>query len=504
MRKIQLTILAMQFITIALHAQTHGGISVGTLGTNHSYFGYYAGHAALSSTTNNTFFGANSGRTTDAGSYNTAFGAYTLVSNTTGHSNTAIGDYALYLNTTGYGNTATGKSALYSNTTGFYNVAMGYFALRANTTGIHNTAIGSRALLSNTDGHDNVANGDQALEANRTGDYNTATGSNALQNNTTGNGNTAFGFRSLTTNIGSYNSAFGHAALHSDSPDKCSGSYNTAFGSMASSSTTDFICTLSNTTAIGFSATVTASNQVRFGNSSVTSIGGQVSWSTLSDGRFKKNIKQNVSGLAFINQLKPASYTFDKEAVDKFMRLPDSLIAIQAPSRTAPREQIGFVAQEVDSVVKKNQFVFSGVHEPANENDAYTIRYEEFVVPLVKAVQELNVGAETQQDKLMNLVNQITGDAINLEILPISQVLFETNAYPALGQFDLTLVLPDSVSKASLTLSTLNGKKLKNLDVNDRGTFSFPVSSKDLMAGMYQYTLTADEKVVEKKRLILK
>ena len=56
---------------------------------------------------------------------------------------------------------------------------------------------------------------------------------------------------------------------------------------------------LNNTTAIGYLAIPTASNQVRIGNTSVTSIGGQVEWTAFSDGRFKKDIKEDVSGLIY-------------------------------------------------------------------------------------------------------------------------------------------------------------------------------------------------------------
>ena len=59
--------------------------------------------------------------------------------------------------------------------------------------------------------------------------------------------------------------------------------------------------TYTNATVIGNLAVVGASNHVHIGNSSVTSIGGQVGWSTLSDARIKNNIHQNVPGLAFIN-----------------------------------------------------------------------------------------------------------------------------------------------------------------------------------------------------------
>jgi trimeric autotransporter adhesin len=50
--------------------------------------------------------------------------------------------------------------------------------------------------------------------------------------------------------------------------------------------------------------------------------------------------------------------------------------------------QTGFIAQEVEVAAKSVGFDFSGVDAPKNENDFYGLRYAEFVVPLVKAVQE--------------------------------------------------------------------------------------------------------------------
>src|SRR5206468_6126370 len=75
---------------------------------------------------------------------------------------------------------------------------------------------------------------------------------------------------------------------------------------------------LTNTTGVGYDATPTASNQVRIGNTNVTSIGGQVGWTIFSDGRYKKNIKENVPGLAFINQLKPVTYSLDINGIREF------------------------------------------------------------------------------------------------------------------------------------------------------------------------------------------
>ena len=48
----------------------------------------------------------------------------------------------------------------------------------------------------------------------------------------------------------------------------------------------------------------------------------------------------------------------------------------------------GFIAQEVEKAAREAGYDFSGVDKPKNEKDLYGLRYADFVVPLVKAIQE--------------------------------------------------------------------------------------------------------------------
>jgi trimeric autotransporter adhesin len=493
MKMMILSLLLMHGVFISIQAQTHFGTSAGTLGTDHSYFGYYAGNAAANSSADNSFFGANSGRNTTTASYNTAIGYNTLYNNTIGHSNTAVGAYTLYLNTGGNFNTATGRYALYSNTTGYYNAANGYASLFFNTTGHENTATGDEALADNTTGNLNVAAGRRALQNNTTGNENTATGFNALPNNSTGNGNSAYGADALTIVDGSYNSAFGTLALNS----VCTGSYNTVFGASAGMALSG-TCSWYNATALGYSTLITASNQVRIGNVNVTSIGGQVAWTVLSDGRFKKNIKNNVPGIEFINQLNPVSYALDKDAIDQFLGIPDSVREEQAGARKAPQLQIGFVAQEVDAIVKKSGYIFSGVETPDQETDAYTIRYDEFVVPLVKAVQELTDHSNEQQKEITELKRELGSD-----IQPIDVVLFQRSSDLSANSVQIEVALPAGIQRANVVISTLKGQTLKEFQVNKTDDARVKISGSEFSPGMYLYTLVAAGRTIEAKRLIL-
>lgn len=285
-----------------------------------------------------------------------------------GEGNTFTGIGSGLSNTTGLDNTANGYQTLNSNTTGFRNSANGYRALSSNTTGGSNTANGFVALLSNTIGGLNTANGYAALLYNIYGNENTAVGSNALSNTFGSNGNTALG-----ANAG-------------DSHDN--GYYNTFLGSDADANGSGYF----NSIAIGNTSRVTAPLQVRIGGSFIESIGGYRNWTNISDGRYKKNIKEDVRGLDFIMKLRPVTYNLDVAGISQKLNEsrgkendPQFSKSISAKEKTVFS---GFVAQEVEAVANAIGYDFSGVDKPKNVNDFYGLRYAEFVVPLVKAVQE--------------------------------------------------------------------------------------------------------------------
>jgi len=351
--------------------------------------------------------------------YNTAIGSKALLSNTTGYYNTATGRQALYSNTTGYANSAYGSQTLYLNTTGHSNTANGFRSLYSNTSGIYNTATGIYALQDNTSGNYNSAFGSAALSSNITGTYNTACGTSTLHNNSHGNFNTANGYEALLMNTGSGNTASGYLALYSNTKGEdntangrsalgsntfgnrntaigfaalyynTTGNINTAVGSNAGPTHPD----LTNTGAFGYNARVSESNAIVIGNVEITSIGGYTTWSNISDKRFKTNINENVPGLAFIMKLKPVTYQLDLHKLGAFNGIPDSIYSQDQNMEKARQEKetriiTGFVAQDVEQAAKECNYDFSAVVKPENEKSQYRLSYAQFVVPMVKAIQE--------------------------------------------------------------------------------------------------------------------
>jgi hypothetical protein len=385
----------------------------------------------IDSINQNTFFGYQAGKNTTAGERNSAFG-FNALHNVNSSDNTAFGAYALYLNTGGNENTAVGSSALEKNTYGSNNTAVGYEALLYNTYSCFNTAIGVKAMMNQSftngnsvyygnnvavgsfslynnepssadNGNKNTAVGNYSMYDNETGLGNTAVGYKALYSNDTSGKNVAFGYKALYNAKVGYNTAVGAYALYDDS----TGKQNTAFGYSAGYDTVS-LKTGNQNTLIGYKALVDSAHrggcvaiagegnlsfgddiQVRFGNSNMTSIGGQKAWTAVSDKRIKKNIKNNIPGLDFILKLKPVLYTYDLKKENDLMGVTEkSEMFKYYEEKNSNIVRIGFLAQQVWEAAQSVHYDFDGVDMPKSAKGLWGLRYALFTVPLVKAVQE--------------------------------------------------------------------------------------------------------------------
>ena len=254
---------------------------------------------------------------------------------------------------------------------------------------------------------------------------------------------------SLWVSHGYGNTAVGKYSLYNLN----TGNNNTGIGDSADVTSSN----LNNATAIGFNARVDASNKVRIGNTAVTSIGGQVGWSIFSDGRYKKNIKEDVKGLSFINSLRPITYTVDTKSLNGYFSQSDSKTAAgntggvnaeMAKSDNAASKVIysGFIAQEVEAAANKLNFDFSGVDKPQTKDGLYGLRYDNFVVPLVKAVQELSRSSDDKDSKIATLQKELAAKDAKLDDLQN-----QLNALKAIVQGS---ALSNASSISSITLSS--------------------------------------------------
>ncbi len=363
----------------------------------------------------NTALGAAAGAATEHSSYTTFVGAYTGWDN---NRNNATGSAV-----NGDFNTYVGAYAGYTNRQGTYNTGMGTFSKFNATTVNRNSFLGAEQDVWNDD---NVILGYGAYTK---GSKNFVAGTYVKNDNnnnvflvgyqayasTSGDEGIGIGYRdTIAANraisighdaytggvdgigIGAYTRVVGDSSLAFGRNATVTGNNSIAIGADAS-------VTGENSIAIGKGASASSNNEVYIGNSSITSIGGVVNWTATSDGRFKSNVQENVPGLGFINKLRPVTYNLNGDQIDAFFG-KTSTVDKDAKEIVST----GFIAQEVEKAATDLGYDFSGVKVPEDSTtEIYGIRYAEFVVPLVKATQELSAQIKAQKEEITSQKNVI-------------------------------------------------------------------------------------------------
>ncbi len=299
-----------------------------------------------------------------------------------GTGNLFVGTNAGAANSIGFNNSFVGFNSGLNNMTGMQNTFIGCESGQSNFDGSMNSFFGRRAGFQNANGNENTFIGTYAGQSNTDGQHNSFLGVTAGNSNSLGNENTFLGAHAGYYNsLGNNNTFVGNFA----GQDNISGSNNTFIGFSADASSGG----LSNVTVLGADATATASNTVVIGNSSVVSIGGQVSWGTLSDRRLKTSIEEEDLGLAFILSLRPVSYNYKTQGQEGI-------------------RYTGLIAQEVEKSLLKLGKSFSGIVTPQHKNDMYSIRYGDFVIPLINSIQEQEKRIKYLEDKILELEKKLS------------------------------------------------------------------------------------------------
>ena len=170
----------------------------------------------------------------------------------------------------------------------------------------------------------------------------------------------------------------------------------------------------------------------------------------------------------------------------------------------------GFVAQEVEKAAQKLGYDFSGVDAPKSRDGFYGLRYGDFVVPLVKAVQELSKKAD-KVDSLENRITELENKLNNLEAIITGKknsfstftnnISLEQNIpNPARLSTSIGYSIPANNGSAQLQLIDNLGRTVKTIQLNSSGRINLDLSS--LSSGTYTYSLVVDGKIVESKKLL--
>ena len=387
-----------------------------------------------------------------------AIGNYTMQYLTMGvganGSNTAVGHMAMRGSSgnsdTAQFNTAVGRDSLAAITGGSSNVAMGVYSGRYITTGHSNVLLGQEAGEAMTTGDECILIGRQAghlLNHDTDVDGSVMIGYQAGKDLTSAVGtfigylagaeaddattkavyNTYVGYESgRFLDDGTHNTALGHQAMRSADADGQNANNSVAIGYVSLTNITDgdnntavgssagnLLTTGANNVIIGYDADVDANdrdgcivigsglslntasdNVVEIGNNTNSMTydldGGDIT--VTSDVRTKKNIKDTKLGLEFINKLRPITYETKPSS-----EYPKEFGVKEPSEKSSGKTWDGLIAQEVKEVIDEMDVEFSGWEEGVNTKQR--LAYGKFVMPLIKAVQELSARIKELEGK---------------------------------------------------------------------------------------------------------
>ena len=170
----------------------------------------------------------------------------------------------------------------------------------------------------------------------------------------------------------------------------------------------------------------------------------------------------------------------------------------------------------------QENYDFNGVKAPHGNAKLYSVQYASFVVPLVKAVQELDkANAEL---KMQNAELKIKDAVLENEIAQIKSVLTSeqqqklndiknTSSLKAgLEQnipnpFNKTTMIkyyvPQNFINAQLKIYSAQGVEMKTYIIQQSGKGELTVEANSLAAGIYSYTLIVDGNAADVKQMIV-
>jgi hypothetical protein len=204
---------------------------------------------------------------------------------------------------------------------------------------------------------------------------------------------------------------------------------------------------------------------------------------TSSDRRFKQNVNELTNVSEKIALLNGYTYTYKTE------EFKDKNFPVQ--------EQIGFIAQELKEVfpqlVKENA-------------DGYlSVNYEGLIPVLLEAIKDQQLQLNEQKELISELQRK-SGTPTGLNnngSVETGVTMSQNEPNPFTNETVINYTLPAQVNSAYMAVYDLSGKQITKFALDQKGAASITITSENLAAGIYIYSIVADGKVMDSKRMIV-
>ena len=250
-----------------------------------------------------------------------------------------------------------------------------------------------------------------------------------------------------------------------------------------------------------------------FGDGSVYAKDGYL---TASDERYKENIVGIHNGLNLIKKMRGVTYTLkgqvnnstNKTILQKTSFSNNDINDIQSDvsieimnkiQAEKKRKKVGFIAQELEEIFPEAVYTTT--------EGMKAIAYSEIIPLLVEAIKEQqNEIDELKQVQTRSAIGEDENEQPDMNSLMDERLkarLYSNIPNPFKEQTTISFFIPETASGASIHIYNLQGKQIKQVNIEERGNGSAVINGYELTPGMYMYTLIVDGKEIDTKKMIL-
>ena len=213
-----------------------------------------------------------------------------------------------------------------------------------------------------------------------------------------------------------------------------------------------------------------------------------------SDNKIKEDIKSINSALEKVLKVNGVSYHFKPE--------------VSKSSSISKEKMYGFIAQELKEAIPE-------LVKQDDSTGLYLVNYDGMIPILAEAMKEQQAFINEQESRMVSLETEISQLREMVSHLDLNQntnnnllennnpILFQNNPNPFNERTEINYYLPESINKASILILDLNGKQIKHFNLTYKGKNKVLIEGGELTPGMYIYSLIADNKEIDTKRMLL-
>lgn len=215
-----------------------------------------------------------------------------------------------------------------------------------------------------------------------------------------------------------------------------------------------------------------------------------------SDRKIKTNVQPLRNALDKVMLLKPSTYDYKTE---------------EYPGLSlTKRPQMGLIAQEVEVVFPDlvKETGIPGRNEKGNViatgETAKTVNYVNLIPVLIAAMQEQQKQIDEQKIQIAELMKSSNSTGLT----PAGNgamgfEMYQNEPNPFNGETTVKYNLPENFKNAHMIVYDLSGKQVASFPITEKGSSSITLTSENLSAGIYIYSIIADNKILDSKRMVV-